>query len=108
MNCKTVLFALAVLTSLMGIATALAQDPWIEPRCTLLPLASPGPFARLGDGGVLLIEDNATRISRDGGRSWSAPQAIYGGGKPGIPSGACVLVRTRSGALVLVYGDMST
>jgi len=88
-------------------AGAMAQDVWIHPRCKPLPFRKGGPFARLGDGRLLVIEPNATRVSQDDGETWSEPRAIYDGPKPGIPTSG-VLVRTRAGVLVLVYLDLST
>ena len=99
----------ALLTILLAHAAAgFPDDLWIEPRCTPLPFNNVGPFARLGDGSLLVIDDNATRISNDDGKTWSDPRPIYDGPKPGIPAKSSVLVRSRDGVLVLVYADMST
>lgn len=84
------------------------DDLWIEPRCTPMPVENVGPFARLGDGGLLVVDANATRVSHDDGKTWSDPRPIHDGPKPGIPGKSSVLVRTREGALVLVYMDQST
>ena len=89
-------------------AAGLAEDLWIEPRCTPMPFENVGPFARLGDGSLLVIDDNATRVSKDDGKTWPEPRPIYDGPKPGVPSKSSVLVRTRDGVLILVYMDMST
>ncbi len=100
---------LAVPAILLSCAAAgLAEEVWIEPRCTPMPFENVGPFARLGDGSLLVVDANATRVSDDDGKTWSDPRPIYDGPKPGIPSKSSVLVRTREGALILVYMDMST
>lgn len=81
---------------------------WIDPRCTPLPFTLTGPFLVLGDGTLLVVEDNATRVSQDDGRTWSPPRPMVERPPEGVPDGSCVLVRTRGGVLVVVYMDMST
>ena len=107
---------------LLSAAASVAQDGrWIEPRCEVLPMAKElqGQIVQLGDGSLMTVEGGnpifdkekrfgTIRISKDDGRTWSEPQTIYDGPEPGIPSDAGVLVRTRNGALVLVYMDLST
>lgn len=120
---QTQSLALAVVAIiLLASRIAFAQDGrWIEPRCEVLPMAKglQGQIVQLGDGSLLTVEGGnpifdkekrlgATRISKDQGKPWSEPQTIYDGPEPGIPSDAGVLVRTRNGALVLVYMDVST
>jgi len=108
MNRNTSMTAFVVLAILARAGLGPAEEPWIEPRCEVLPFSNTGPFVRLGDGRLMTIEGKATRTSNDDGRSWAEPETIYDGPKPGIPSGSSVLVRTRDGVLVLVYMDMST
>ncbi len=96
-------------------------ERWLDPRCEVLPMTKgrQGQIVRLGDGSLLTVEGGnpifnkaklfgAIRISRDEGKTWSEPQTIYDGPKPGIPSDASVLLRTRNGVLVLAYLDLST
>jgi hypothetical protein len=87
---------------------AAAAEIWLDERCTLISTNRVGPFITLGDGNVMTMDGNATRTSADEGKTWTEPTAIYEGPGPGVPSGASVLLRTRTGTIVLVYMDMST
>jgi hypothetical protein len=81
---RTTIGLLALPTILLGCAApGVAQDLWTEPRCKSHPFKNVGPFARLGDGSLLVIDDNATRVSKDDGKTWSEPRKIYDGPKPG-------------------------
>ena len=55
----------------------------------------------------MIVQGNATRTSKDNGKTCSEPRPIYEGGKPGIP-GKGPILKTREGAIVLVYADGST
>jgi hypothetical protein len=107
MNPKANIGALVLLVA-VSIGHGQSQDRWIDPRSTVLPFSTVSPLAKLGDGSLLIVDGNATRTSKDDGKTWSPPQKIYDGPAPGIPCEACVLVRTQAGTLVLVYMDMST
>jgi sialidase-1 len=97
--------AIGLLTS-----TSIAQAQlWLEPRCQPLPFANVTQLVELRDGSLLTLEGPATKTSNDDGRTWSAPQKIYDGPAPGIPTqDYSVLLRTRDGTLVIVYMDAST
>ena len=114
MNSKATLVSLAVLTVLAPAGVGLAQEGrWIEPRCTVLPFTKEGCFVELGDGSLIAIEDEAAKdkglyTSKDDGKTWSKARKVYDGPKPGIPSAAGVLIKTRDGVVVWVYMDTST
>lgn len=74
--------------------------------CRPMPGDEIGPFATLADGSLITVRDNATRISGDGGKTWSEPRVMYRGSGPGRPSKSGELVRTRDGVLVYVYMDL--
>ena len=95
----------------LGTATstpATEKSRWIDARCQPLATDRVGPFVELADKSLLTIDGNATRTSKDDGRTWSDPRKIYDGPAPGIPSGAAVMLKSSSGPIVLVYMDMST
>ena len=81
---------------------------WVDPRCAVLDMPDGliGPFVELGDGGLLTVRDGAVRRSYDDGKTWSPPHPIYEGPGPGVPSMG-LLIRTKSGVIVLVYVDDS-
>ena len=83
-----------------------AKKVWTDPRCTVLVIDKFGPFVKLGDGTILTVEDHATLISEDDGRTWSKPRTMYKGTGPGRPSSSGVMLRTRDGVIVCVYMDM--
>jgi hypothetical protein len=69
------------------------------------------PVVELSHGRLLKVEGSVFRISGDDGKNWSPRQVIYDGPGPGIPSTEEVCaqaLKTRSGALVMVYMDIST
>jgi len=107
MNTKVRSLAWLVLAVLMP-ASADAAQPSLDPRCKPLATLRVGPFVELADGNLLTVDDNATRISSDDGKTWSEAKKIYEGPGPGIPSATSVMIRSRQGAIVLVYMDMST
>ena len=76
-----------------------------DPRCTVLESDKFGPFVKLSDGSILTVEENASIVSRDEGKSWSEPRRMYKGSGPGRPSTGGVMLRTRGGVLVYVYMD---
>ncbi len=109
-HCGTMSGALAALVVLAMGNSAWAQL-WIEPRCTRLPFDTIMPVVELSDGRLLKAEGTVFRTSSDDGKTWSPRRTIYDGPAPGIPSSdeaSGQLLRTRSGALVMVYMDMST
>ena len=66
-----------------------------------------GPFIKLCDGSVMVLQENATAISKDSGHVWSEPHPIYTGSKPGIP-GIGFFFANVGWVIVLVYFDVST
>lgn len=79
-----------------------------DPRVKVMPWQTAGQIVRLANGSLLTLGKNITRISADEGRTWR-DQGPITTSKTGIPvAGSSVLVRTRDGALVLVYMDIST
>lgn len=87
----------------------------LDPRCKKLPFTGDWQvmaLVELRDGSLMTILPNgataSTVTTHDDGKTWSPPRKIYDGPGPGIPSNACALLKTRSGALVMVYMDIST
>ncbi len=101
--------AAITLFAVWGISAAApaADDVWIEPRCGKLSFAKLGPFVHLADGRILCLQGNTTSVTADGGKTWSEPKPIYDGPPPGVP-GNSVAVRTKAGAIVVVFADRST
>lgn len=98
-------FALAAGLAILGaqrLAPA-AEHAWLDPRCRPLPTDRLGPFVHLADGGVLAIDAEATVVSRDGGRSWSAPRPLFPDGRPIKVSDERALLRTRGGAIIAAF-----
>ncbi len=67
-----------------------------------------GPFARLADGRLLTVGDNATFTSRDDGMTWSKPRPMVPATARNKPGAGGILIRTRQGHLVYAYLDNST
>ena len=88
------------------VAAAWVDPAWIHPKCKKLDVQVPGPFVVLADGNLLAVHGGGARVSRDDGRTWSAPRKIPGS-KPGTPRPG-QLVRTREGTIILAYHDGDT
>jgi hypothetical protein len=97
----------ALVACWMSATAPAADETWIEPRCQKLPFEKLGPFVHLSDGRILCLQGNTTSLTADGGQTWSTPKPIYDGPKPGVP-GNSVAVRTKAGAIVVVFADQST
>lgn len=120
-------FAGVSLTNLVFIGLALAMPVtwasgddggfWRHPICRPQPPGLAGFLFTLSDGRIIRIGANQTWTVKDfdtlwsaamaGRDAWSKPRTIFTGGKPGIPAND-VAVRTKSGAIVIVYRDSST
>jgi sialidase-1 len=124
MNCRLTLPLWTVLAALCCCRVGLAEDrqgtcneSWrgrpviLDPRCQELPFTgqwSVQSLVALRDGSLLTVHGDATTTTRDEGRTWSPPRKIYDGPGPGVPSDACALLKTKAGALLMVYMDLVT
>lgn len=85
---------------------------WLEPRCKELAATISSPLVKLPHDRLMAIDAKGTRTSSDDGKTWSKPRKIYDGPPPGVPNGPTadyrIFLRTRAGALVVVYMDFST
>ena len=118
MKMRAALMVVLILTLLTAARISPSQEKrWIDPRLTELqiPPEMVGPFIRLSNGNLMTVEGNVTRFSGDDGRTWSEPQAIYAGPKPGVPGFwpktsqlAGNFLQLQNGAIVYAFMDMST
>ena len=102
--------AITVVCMLIGTcAAALAQDPapaprWLDPRCTPLECTKNGPFIQNDDGALLAVQAKKLQQSTDGGKTWTdATPEIAPGLNMEFVGHVGQLMRTRSGALVIMY-----
>lgn len=83
----------------------------MHPLCQPLPVDGNGPFVELADGSLMTIDAQGMRVSRDDGKTWSEARSICQG-LDGLSGGrepaTLYIVRTRAGALVIVYLDGTT
>lgn len=99
-------------TLVLAASAALAQDDvWIEPRCTVLQTDKVGQFIELTDGSLMTVVDNMAIVSTDEGQTWTDLALVCADPDgPGCPKtgggGAGCLLKTRDGAIVLVYMDL--
>jgi hypothetical protein len=87
-------------------AWAAVAGPTLHPKCKPLPTDLLGPFARLGDGNILAIDGDATRVSKDEGKTWSEPRPLFAAGQGVQVSSERALLRTRDGVLILAFMNM--
>jgi len=109
---SSLIASLALAATLAATCASAQTDLWRDPRCTDLPSDKRGEFIKLDGGSLLTVGKNVTLISKDGGKTWTeqGPIVVPDEG-PGRPScggeGAGCMVRTKSGAIVLVYMDLN-
>ncbi|MBM3289302.1 MAG: exo-alpha-sialidase, partial [Candidatus Hydrogenedentes bacterium] len=88
-----------------------AQDApakrWIDPRCAPIACTKNGPFIQNGDGSLLCVEGKKLQSSTDGGKTWSEAGGAIASGV-NLETGGHVgqLLRTKSGAIAIVYLNM--
>ena len=94
--------------SVIGVGDVLDDElPWVHPLCQTLDVSKNGPFVSLPDGNLLTVGGRGMQISRDEGKTWSAPRPVCPGINDGEPS-SHHLLRTEKGVLVMVYLDFTT
>ena len=103
--------AASVLACAALCGAAEADSRWVHPLCQPLPVDGNGPFVELADGSLMTIDLQGTRLSQDNGQTWSATQKVcegLDGLREGREPASSAIVRTRGGALVIVYLDSTT
>ena len=93
------------LCAVVGVSLA-EEARWVNPLCQPLPIDRNGPFLTMPDGELLTVDAKGLRRSKDEGKTWSEPTPVCEGVNPTEPA-SFYLLRTKSGALVLVYLDMA-
>jgi sialidase-1 len=104
-------FAASVLACAALCAVAEEDSRWVHPLCQPLPVDSNGPFVELADGSLMTIDPQGMRVSQDDGKTWSEAQSVcegLDGLREGREPATFYIVRTRGGALVIVYLDSTT
>jgi hypothetical protein len=84
---------------------------WVHPLCQTLSINSNGPFVELADGSLMTIDAQGMHVSKDDGRTWSEAQPVcegLAGLREGREPATFYIVRTRGGALVIVYLNSTT
>ena len=108
MSNKTTLAGLTLLTVLASVGVGLAaEERWVDPRLTVLPITKPGPYVLLDDGGLMAIELDNILISRDGGKTWNVSTKLYENA-PRTNRNIGLLLKTRGGVIVTVFKELST
>jgi sialidase-1 len=96
-----------LLATCVAVAGAVAdENRWVHPSCQPIPVDRNGPFVAMPDGKLTTVDAKGLRSSDDNGKTWSEPQPVCAGINPGEPA-SFYLLRAKSGALVLVYLDMT-
>lgn len=106
-----VVLAASILACAAFCGAAEADSRWVHPLCQPLPVDGNGPFVELADGSLMTIDLQGTRLSQDNGQTWSATQKVcegLDGLREGREPASSAIVRTRGGALVIVYLDSTT
>ncbi len=78
---------------------------WHHPKTQPLPSNRMGPFTSLPGDRILTVDGQAAWISGDGGATWE-PHPMFPAGPNLKISNERAMVRTRSGAVIVVFMDM--
>ena len=98
---------LAVVGICVAISGAAADEGrWVQPLCHPNSVDRNGPFLAMPDGGLMTVDAKGLKTSKDDGKTWSEPQPVCQGIPPAEPA-SYYLMRTKSGALVVVYLNYS-
>lgn len=84
-------------------AAAPGEGRWVHPMCEPLATEKNGPFVEMPDGSLALIDSEGLRCSHDDGATWSEPRPICPGVNLGHVGHVGQFLRTRDGALVLLF-----
>ncbi|NCO40148.1 MAG: hypothetical protein AUJ96_06385 [Armatimonadetes bacterium CG2_30_66_41] len=76
----------------------------LDPRVTPLPGLPHGPFVRLGDGGILGVDEMNAVVTRDDGKTWEQ-HPLFKPGEAFKVRPERALLRTRSGATILIFAN---
>ncbi|MDC0262154.1 glycoside hydrolase [Planctomycetaceae bacterium] len=85
---------------------ALAEELWLDPRLQTLPANHLGPFEHTTENHVLAIDDAGTRVSKDGGQTWSDLRPLFDDGSNLKLRVERAMLRTKGGVLIASSMDI--
>jgi hypothetical protein len=100
------------LTMVISLCVAISGDGavdgrWVHPLCRPAVVDRNRPLVAQADGSLMVLDVHGLRTSKDDGKTWSEPLAVCQGIHPTEPASS-YLVKSKSGALVVVYLDCTT
>jgi len=97
---------LMIIDAVLSPLVSAAEKPRIvlAPHVDPLPNLPMGPFARLGDGGILTVDGSDAIVTHDDGKTWTR-RPIFKPGQHFIIRPERPLLRTRSGVIILVFSN---
>ncbi|HRX80041.1 MAG: exo-alpha-sialidase [Planctomycetaceae bacterium] len=85
---------------------ALTAELELHAKLRPLPFKLLGPFAHTSDGQILAIDSKVTRVSGDGGATWSEPRSLFPADANITVSNERALLRTRDGTLIAAFMNL--
>ena len=79
---------------------------WLDDRCQPMPTSLQGPFVRLKGGSILAIDNNATYLSKDEGKSWSSPRPLFDQLKNIRISNERAMICTQKGTVIVAFMNL--
>jgi hypothetical protein len=98
---------LVVLAFFTATSWGAEENRWVHPLCQPAVVDRNRPLLAQADGSLLMLDVKGLRTSQDDGKTWSEPQAVCPGIHPTEPASS-YLVKSKTGALVIVYLDCTT
>jgi hypothetical protein len=95
-----------ILFVIVCCGTANAAELELHAKLRPLPFTLLGPFAHTSDGQILAIDSKATRISRDGGTTWSEPRNLFPTDTKITVSNERALLQTKDGTLIAAFMNL--
>jgi sialidase-1 len=112
---KIELMPISLITMMIALAAlcGAAEDEsrWVHPLCQPLAVDGQGPFVEMADGSLMTVDAQGMRTSKDDGKTWSEARSVCEGLaklRNGREPATFYIVRTRGGALVIVYLNFTT
>ena len=104
-------FSLLIIQINLLLITSLSlqadEKLWLEARVKKLPTDKLGPFVHTSNGDILAIDTTSSTVSKDNGKTWSAPRPLFSDKQNIKVSNERTLFRTRDGVIIAAFMNLA-